>query len=82
MRTQTAAAAARTEKVLAAIRAYIATWGIPPTIREIREETGLSSTSVVSFHVHRLAHDGRIRLVRPNGVITNRNIVLVDEEQE
>jgi repressor LexA len=66
---------ATTERVAAAIRALYEREGLPPTIREIQQETGLSSTSVVTHHVAILERRGAItrrpgisRSIRPVGM--------------
>ena len=46
--------------IVAAIRQYQADHGYPPTIRELQAMCGLSSTSVVSYHLVRLQAAGRI----------------------
>lgn len=52
----------RTQQVLAYITCHIRERGYPPAIREIGDACGISSTSVVSYHLHRLARDGAIDL--------------------
>jgi repressor LexA len=37
--------------------------GIPPTIREIAEGMGMSSTSTVVYYLTRLAKDGKIQMM-------------------
>lgn len=44
-----------------AILAYMGENGIAPTIREIMAKTGISSTSVVRYHLRKLRTDGLIR---------------------
>ena len=46
--------------VLYAIRAYLDTHGYSPSIRDIRDETGMSSTSLVFHHLDRLERLGVI----------------------
>jgi len=48
------------EQILAAIRAHQAQHGFAPTIRELQMACGLSTTSLVAFHLERLAREGRI----------------------
>jgi len=47
-------------KILKVIQRWINTKGIPPTVREIKEEVGASSTSVVAYHLRRLEQQGLI----------------------
>lgn len=42
------------QRILATIRNYVAQRGRPPTIREIGREVGISSTSVVNYHLNKL----------------------------
>jgi SOS-response transcriptional repressor LexA len=64
----------KTATVLDFIRAYIATSGIPPTLREIAAGCGISSTSVVSYHLGKLERDGAIKRMPE----ISRGIVLND----
>jgi repressor LexA len=48
--------------ILRYIRDYTAAKEYPPTLREIREDLGLSSTSVVSYNLKRLASHGWIEM--------------------
>ena len=50
----------RREKILAFIQAYVADKGYPPTIREIGEEMGIRSTSVVEYHLKKMAQLGML----------------------
>ena len=50
----------RRELVFEFIKSRIARDGYPPTIREIMEGTGITTTSVVSYHLNALAREGRI----------------------
>lgn len=44
--------------------------GLAPTVREIGESVGISSVSVVNYHLDRLQAQGRIiRLVRKRGIM-------------
>ncbi|MCC3775867.1 LexA family transcriptional regulator [Streptomyces sp. UNOB3_S3] len=47
-------------RVLRAVREYIAEWGEAPTIRELCQQVGLSSTSSVAYHLIRLEERGLI----------------------
>ncbi len=49
-----------TTSVLQAIKTLTERHGIPPTVREIQAEAGLSSTSVVQYHLKALKRDGRV----------------------
>ncbi len=51
---------ARQEKILECIEMYIERSGYPPTIREIGEYVGISSTSVVNYNLNVLQRDGHI----------------------
>ncbi len=42
------------QRILATIREYLAQRGRPPTIREIGKDVGISSTSVVNYHLNKL----------------------------
>jgi repressor LexA len=55
----------RQRAILLAIRAYTATNGYPPSIREIGQAVGLSSTSSVSYQLGQLEGLGYVR--RPGG---------------
>ncbi|MET7616171.1 MarR family transcriptional regulator [Streptomyces sp. NPDC005408] len=51
----------RQESILRCIREWIAEHGEGPTIREIGERVGLSSTSSVAYQLRRLERAGLIR---------------------
>ncbi|NLE75880.1 MAG: repressor LexA [Chloroflexi bacterium] len=65
----------RQQAILDYIRAYWRGNQRPPTIREIQEHLGISSTSVVNYNLNRLADEGLI--VRAREV--SRGIRLVDD---
>lgn len=46
---------------LAALRGYQETYGYAPSLRELMELTGASSTSVVSYRLKRLESDGLVK---------------------
>ena len=50
----------RQRKVLECIESYIRDNGFPPTVREIGEEIGVKSTSLVSYYLKRLEERGLI----------------------
>jgi len=50
----------RQQRVLDYIKHHIATHGFPPTVREIGEAIGVSSTSLVSYYLKRLEEGGYI----------------------
>ncbi|MGC9350090.1 MAG: transcriptional repressor LexA [Anaerolineae bacterium] len=50
----------RQRKVLKCIESYIRDNGFPPTVREIGEEIGVKSTSLVSYYLKRLEERGLI----------------------
>ncbi len=52
---------ARQQKMLEMIQDFMATNGYPPTIRQIGEAVGISSTSVVSYNLGILQQKGYIR---------------------
>lgn len=61
----------RQARVLAAIRDHWAEVGYGPTLREIQVRAGISSTSVVAYHVQALlgqglivSHPGKARTIR------------------
>ncbi|HEX3049470.1 MAG TPA: transcriptional repressor LexA [Aggregatilineaceae bacterium] len=51
---------ARQKKILSFIQTFIATHGYPPTIREIGNEVGIASTSVVNYNLNKLVERGFI----------------------
>lgn len=60
--------------ILDFIKSYIATHGYPPTLREIGDKFGLSSTNGVNDHLKALERKGYIR----RGDMQARSIVVVD----
>jgi len=50
----------RQQKMLEFIRSYMAEYDRPPTIREIGEHVGISSTSVVNYNLNKLQEGGYI----------------------
>ncbi|MBT3337806.1 MAG: repressor LexA [Anaerolineae bacterium] len=54
----------RHKKILAFLKAYQEREGYPPTIREIGEETDISSTSVVNYYLDQLEKMGKIERQR------------------
>lgn len=68
---------ARQQGILNFIREDLQKWGIPPSIREIAEAVGLSSSSTVFLHLRRLEAKGYIRRCHAK----SRSIKLVDEPQ-
>ncbi|MCS7087974.1 MAG: transcriptional repressor LexA [Thermoflexales bacterium] len=48
------------QRILAFIHDYVETHGVPPTIREIQHGVGLSSTSMVSYHLRALERAQRL----------------------
>jgi len=51
----------RQKNILKYIEAYVDARGYPPSIREIGDEVGISSTSVVDYNLKVLEKEGRIR---------------------
>ncbi len=54
----------RHKKILKFLKEYQDSEGYPPTIREIGEETGISSTSVVNYYLDQLEKMGKIERQR------------------
>ena len=58
----------RQKNILKYIEDYVDERGYPPSIREIGDKVGITSTSVVDYNLRVLEREGRIRrdrLVRP-----------------
>jgi len=68
----------RQEAILRAIGANYRRDGRPPTVQEILDATGITTTSVVAYNLRRLQEKGLIRI--DNGV--SRGIRLVVQEEE
>lgn len=51
----------RQQKILDVIQDHIDRLGYPPTIREIGRAVGISSTSVVNYHLNKLKNSGQIQ---------------------
>lgn len=68
----------RQRKILATIREFMDRYGYPPTIRQIGEAVGISSTSVVSYNLDVLERKGF--LARDPEV--SRGLRLVEEDEE
>ena len=49
-----------TARVLAAIEAHLTQHGYAPTMRELCAATGITSISVISYHLHQLRAQGLI----------------------
>ena len=66
----------RHKRILAFLKEYQDREGYPPTIREIGEATGISSTSVVNYYLDQLERMGRIERQRKiiRGVKLNENL--------
>ena len=70
----------RSRQVLNAIATFIAQNQIPPTIRELGDAVGISSTSVVTYHIHQLERKGLIdRFQSASRFSASRNIRLTDD---
>jgi len=72
-------------RILEAIDMLSAQYGTPPTIREVMEAAGLTSTGHVSYHIDRLRRDGRLDsgfagrsrgLVRTGGASRSRDAAI------
>jgi repressor LexA len=61
MTTQTRKLSERQKNILKYIEAYVDERGYPPSIREIGDRVGISSTSVVDYNLKVLERDGYIR---------------------
>lgn len=61
MRSPSKAPTVRQLEVLAAVRAYVALHGMPPTLREIADLVGVSSTNGVTDHLRALVRHGLMR---------------------
>jgi len=68
-------------KIIAFIRDYSGKNGLAPTMQEIRDACGVSSTSVVSYNLTGLEKAGRIRRPRINGRVVGRQIEILDEPE-
>lgn len=55
------------KKILKYITAYIQTHGYSPSVREIGEAVGLSSSSSVQNHIQRMIKDGTLETDAPPG---------------
>ncbi|MEV4741582.1 winged helix-turn-helix transcriptional regulator [Streptomyces sp. NPDC049555] len=51
----------RQEAIMKAIKEWIAEQGVAPSVREIGERVGLSSSASVAYHLDRLQERGLIR---------------------
>ena len=65
----------RQRKILAFIKAYADEHGYPPSVREIRDEIGVASTSTVHVALDEIEATGLIRRVG----YRSRGITVVDE---
>lgn len=63
----------RTARILEFIRDFRAQYQVSPSVREIGRGVGISSTSVVNYHVGKLVADGQ--LLRAVGQGAPRNLV-------
>lgn len=68
----------RQKRILEMIEAYMAEWGYPPTIREIGDAVGISSTSVVSYNLRVLERKGYLE----RSPEVSRGLRLMREEEE
>jgi len=66
----------RDKAVLLAIRAYVSLNGFSPSVREICEAVGISSTSAMAWRLDKLERLGKIR--RTYG--TARSIVVLEDK--
>ena len=51
---------AKADQIEAYIGMFCRQWGYGPTLQEIAKDCGMSSTSVVSYHLQQLRHEGRV----------------------
>lgn len=70
----------RAEAICAYLRDYRAAEGVPPSIRDIQAALGISSTSVVTYHLRQLVAAGRVRRVGARG--SNRCHVPVGDAED
>ena len=68
----------RQRRMLAFIREFVLSHGYPPTIREIGQAAGISSTSVVDYNLEALCRLGYLR----RDAEVSRGIELLGDEQE
>jgi len=68
----------RQKRILEMIETYMAEWGYPPTIREIGDAVGISSTSVVSYNLKVLQRKGYLE----RSPEVSRGLRLMREEEE
>src|SRR5579859_4257866 len=61
MRVSTKKLSERQKNILKYIEDYVEERGYPPSIREIGDKVGISSTSVVDYNLRVLEREGRIR---------------------
>ncbi|MFE0762867.1 LexA family protein [Streptomyces smyrnaeus] len=47
------------ERIVRAAREFVVERGVPPTMRELADAVGLSSTSTIAYHLRRMREDGR-----------------------
>ena len=66
----------RRQMVLDAIALHIEAYGYPPTVREIADAVGVTSTSTVQGHLYNLRRDRKIRW-NPK---SPRTIVIIAQE--
>ncbi len=50
-----------TEDLLEYIKQYVGEHGYAPSIREMRDDCGISSTSMVDYYLKKMVRDGMIR---------------------
>src|SRR5579871_5041419 len=74
----------RQQRILEVIRAFTAEHGYPPSVREIGERVGLSSSSTIHAHLKALEKRGFIsrdptkpRALRPSGGAPARDVVVL-----
>lgn len=67
MARQTKRGAVRSEQVFQTVKDYIGEHGYPPSIREVCDAIGLSSTSSVHHHLIVLEANGRIERLGREG---------------
>jgi repressor LexA len=60
-----------TRPIYTFIRDYHGRHGVSPTIREIQEAVGISSTSVVAYHIDKLIRLGQLRRVHARPAARN-----------
>jgi SOS-response transcriptional repressor LexA len=57
-----------TDQVLQAIKDFWQEYTVPPTIRAVKQATGISSTSLIHFYYQKLEASGEIKRIKSKPV--------------